>query len=601
MYRRSWSSGLRSLPVALAQLAAAAVAIAATEIVLFTGEGVAPLALIAAFPLVGLLYLAAGVVTWLRRPGNRTGALLCWCALAVLAAAAGNATIPALNGAGLIAAELPIGILIHLLLAFPSGRLPDARSRWLAGGGYVVTVGLQAPRYLFADGSAPAWLTIGRQPTVVRVFTDLKQAAGLAVIVLVAVLLLGRLRRASVHQRPALTSVAAYGVATLLFLTLSANLASVLRLSADALFAAQLVVFAGVPGGFALALLRGGFARAGEIEELGAWLGAGHHDQAGLRTALATALGDPSADLLLWLPEAASYVDARGGPVVAPAAGRGMVEIQAGRERVGVISYDAALIADADIVRKAGQVIALAVQREQLTAALRASRSRIAATADAERRRIAADLHDGLQGQLVVLALQAGQLAAQAGQVAAHDGQVAAHDGQVAPHDGRLAAGRAGTAGTEAAATELRRGLEAAISELRALVHGVMPALLMQRGLPAAVQDLLDHTPLPSQLDASGAFDRVPAAVESAAYFVAAEALANCVKHAGAGKVSVQLAHTGRQLEILVSDDGCGGARAGPRGGLRGMTDRVDALGGQLHLASARGHGTQLRAEFPCG
>jgi signal transduction histidine kinase len=545
---------------------------AAIEIVLFTREGVAPLAPIVAFPFVGLLYLAAGAVTWLRRPGNRTGALLCWCALAVLAAAAGNATIPALDGAGLITAELPIGILIHLLLAFPSGRLPDARSRWLAGGGYAVTVGLQAPRYLFAGGSAPAWLTIARQPTVVRAFTDLKQAAGLTVIALAAMLLLGRLRQASAHQRTSLTSVAAYGVATLLFLTLSANLASVMHISADTLFAAQLVVFAGVPGAFALALLRGGFARAGEIEELGAWLGAGHHDQASLRTALATALGDPSADLLLWLPEAISYVDAYGGPVVPPA-GRGTVEIQAGGERVGAVSYDAALIADADIVRKAGQVIALAVQREQLTAALRASRARIAATADAERRRIAADLHDGLQGQLVVLALQAGQ----------------------------LAAGRVGAVGTQAAATDLRRGLETAISELRALVHGVMPALLMQRGLPAAIQDLLDHTPLPSHLDTTGASNCLPAAVESAAYLVAAEALANCVKHAGASKVSVQLARTGGQLEILISDDGCGGARAGPYGGLRGMTDRVDALGGQLHLASARGQGTQLRAEFPCG
>src|SRR5581483_9645756 len=110
MYRRSWSPGVRSLPVALAQLTAAAVAIAAVEIVLFASEGAAPLALFVAFPLVGLLYLAAGVVTWLRRPGNRTGALLCWCALAVLAAAAGNATIPALDGAGQITAELPIGI-----------------------------------------------------------------------------------------------------------------------------------------------------------------------------------------------------------------------------------------------------------------------------------------------------------------------------------------------------------------------------------------------------------------------------------------------------------------------------------------------------------
>jgi signal transduction histidine kinase len=572
MHRRSWSPALRSLPVALALLATAAIAIAAAEIVLFAGEGVPPPAQVVAFPLVGLLYLALGVVTWLRRPGNRTGALLCWCALGVLAAAAGNTAVPALAGIGLITAELPIGILIHLLLAFPSGRLPDTRSRWLAGCGYAVTVVLEVPLYLFATGPAP-WLTIAARPTVVRVGSDLRQAAGLVVIALVAMVLLGRLRRASDYQRPTLTSVASYGVATLLFLTLSANLADALHLSALTLFAAQLVVFAGVPPAFALALLRGGFARAGEIEELGAWLGAGDHDQAGLRTALAAMLGDPSAELLLWLPEAGGYVDAGGGPASPPAAGRGTAEIRAGEERVGVISYDSALIDDTDIVRQAGQVIAIAVQREQLTAALRASRARIAATADAERRRIAADLHDGLQGQLVVLAMQAGQ----------------------------LAAGRVDATGTREAAIELRTGLEAAISELRTLVHGVMPALLMQRGLPAAVHDLLDHTPLPSHLDTLGDFTSVPAAIESAAYFVVAEALANCIKHAGAAKVNVQLAHSSGRLEVSVTDDGSGDARIGPWGGLRGMTDRVDALGGQLRLVSGTGHGTQLRAELPCG
>ena len=182
------------------------------------------------------------------------------------------------------------------------------------------------------------------------------------------------------------------------------------------------------------------------------------------------------------------------------------------------------------------------------------------ATGDAERRRIAGDLHDGLQSRLVLLAIQAG-----------------------------VARG---------STTELREGIEAAIDELRALVHGVMPAELTERGLPAAVKGLADRIPIDVVLNVAG-FERRPSpTVESTAFFVTAEAMVNAVKHAHATELTVTLVRDARQLRIDVRDDGIGGAGSGD--GIRSMTDRVEALGGRLRIESALGAGTSVLAELPC-
>jgi len=140
--------------------------------------------------------------------------------------------------------------------------------------------------------------------------------------------------------------------------------------------------------------------------------------------------------------------------------------------------------------------------------------------------------------------------------------------------------------------------VESAIAQLRDLVHGIMPALLVQRGLYAATEELLDQVPIPSSLERPPEDAALPAAVESAGYFTVAEALANAVKHAGASQLSVRLARDGAALTIEVRDDGVGGAR--PAGGLRGIADRVEALGGRLRVDSLPGCGTHLVAELPC-
>jgi signal transduction histidine kinase len=129
-----------------------------------------------------------------------------------------------------------------------------------------------------------------------------------------------------------------------------------------------------------------------------------------------------------------------------------------------------------------------------------------------------------------------------------------------------------------------------------------MPAMLTERGLCAAVEELTERSPIPVVLDLDRAREpSLPGPVESAGYFIVAEALANSIKHAQASAVDLRMAHADGELRIEMSDDGVGGAHADGGGGLRGMADRVDALDGRLVVSSPRGGGTFILAELPCG
>jgi signal transduction histidine kinase len=139
--------------------------------------------------------------------------------------------------------------------------------------------------------------------------------------------------------------------------------------------------------------------------------------------------------------------------------------------------------------------------------------------------------------------------------------------------------------------------LAAGLDEIRELASGLHPAVLTERGLGAALEALALRAPLPVELDI--AIDRpIPEPVEAGAYYVVAEALANVHKHAGARRVVVNATSDDRSLVIAVADDGVGGADEEGEG-LRGLADRVEALGGRLTLESPTGGGTRLRAEIP--
>jgi PAS domain S-box-containing protein len=197
---------------------------------------------------------------------------------------------------------------------------------------------------------------------------------------------------------------------------------------------------------------------------------------------------------------------------------------------------------------------------------LRASRARLVEVADAERQRIQRNLHDGAQQRLTAVLLTLARVRQSPGD-----------------HDGLL----------DAAIEELAAGLQ----EIRELASGLHPAVLSERGLAAALEALTLRAPLPVELETS--FERgLSEQVEAAAYFVVAEGLANVQKHANASRVAVRVAEDGGRLVIEVIDDGAGGADE-EGSGLRGLADRIEALGGRLAVDSARELGTRLRAELP--
>src|SRR5262249_7739433 len=147
---------------------------------------------------------------------------------------------------------------------------------------------------------------------------------------------------------------------------------------------------------------------------------------------------------------------------------------------------------------------------------------------------------------------------------------------------------------------EAREALTVALAELRELTQGIRPAILVERGLAAALDDLSRRAALPVRLDVAVS-GRLPEQGEGAAYFVARGALANPAQHPHATEVRLAATTAAGTLVVEVADDGIGGAAAGGGSGLRGLADRVEALGGRLTVSSPPGRGTTLRAEIPCG
>jgi signal transduction histidine kinase len=149
-------------------------------------------------------------------------------------------------------------------------------------------------------------------------------------------------------------------------------------------------------------------------------------------------------------------------------------------------------------------------------------------------------------------------------------------------------------------ATELHHDLDRVAEELRRLVHGLMPALLTEQGLYAAVEDLLDDTPFRVTFAAGGSDRGLPTTVESTLYLVVAETLTNAVKYARAEHLCVDLSRRSDRMRVEIADDGVGGAYPRAGSGLSGMAERVDVLGGTFVLTSPPSGGTRLLVEVPC-
>jgi signal transduction histidine kinase len=140
--------------------------------------------------------------------------------------------------------------------------------------------------------------------------------------------------------------------------------------------------------------------------------------------------------------------------------------------------------------------------------------------------------------------------------------------------------------------------LQVAVEELRELAQGIHPGILVQGGLAAALESLAGRSPIPVSVDATQ--ERFSPEIEATVYFVASESLANVAKHAGATRASIRATHAGELLVVEITDDGVGGAAAQNGSGLRGLADRVEALGGRLLVESPTGAGTRIVGEIPC-
>jgi signal transduction histidine kinase len=486
---------------------------------------------------VGWAFLACGFVAWSERPESRSGALMVATGLAWFAGTSFDQLV-----------YLHRGPLVHLALAYPSGRL-KGRLEWSAA---AVAYGTALTTEVWQDEGA----AIGLSAAFVAV-------AGRGYLKAV-----GRERRARLASLSATAAVAfVFGGVALAHLVLPIeDVKEPALLAYDAALGALAVVLT-------VALLRAPWARP--YTDLVVELGERRSDS--LRDALARALGDPTLEVGYWSPAAGAYVDATGAALDPQTGnGRSLTRIDRDGDRVAVLVHDWAVLDDPGLLEAVGTASRLAATNARLQAQVRArvaeleaSRRRLVESRDRERRRLEQRLHDGAEQQLAALRA----VLALARERAAHSSETAERiDGAV-------------------------QQLERTEEELRGLARGLHPRSLSELGLVGALRSLAQDSRVP--VDLSLPTTELSGPVEAGVYFVCSEALVNVAKYAAASRVSVAVVVRDGRVRIEIRDDGVGGADLGLGTGLAGLADRVESLGGTLRVVSPVGAGTRVAAEFP--
>ncbi len=515
---------------------------------------------------IGLTYLYGGLVIWDHEPANRTGRLMTLVGLTWFIGTLIGSGIPLVNELALALEDTSVVVLLALVLAYPSGNLETRVDRAAVA---ILAVGATALNILYSTSL----------PLITEKWTGLY--GGLALAIMTSAVVLRRWLIAPARSRRDLLPVL---VAGMVFLgTLAINIARRIADEPDDVSAILIAAKDLAPAAIPIALLIG-FYRQSE-HRLQALVDAipdrmvrfardGHYlDSRSERTPDPTASLDGSNARHLHELMLVEAGDAARG-----AAGRALdsgelqaydfsIESPAGRR-----DYEARIApSGADEVTA---IIRDFTDQRAADAELRRSRSRIVEATDAERRRLERDLHDGAQQRLVSLSLALRLLRSRLGAVGG-------------PNDAAIEA-------ADAAAAELK----IAISELRELARGIHPAILTEAGLGAAMTALAERSPIPVTVSAVPD-RRLSPALEAAAYFVVSEALANVAKYAGATQASIGAECRGTTLRVEVGDDGVGGADGSRGTGIRGLQDRVAAVGGRLTVESPRGQGTLVVAEIP--
>lgn len=592
-----------ALPGFVAALAAVGYAAAIGSVVLGAQHVDSGFALATQLPALGLV--TAGLMASRARPTNPLGALLTFGGVvACLWPTQAFVSVPLLFTASLMLGDLWAGVVAHVLLAFPSGRLPNRISRAGAATVYAYVLPFTAARALGMDPAAGDCVDCGEAANLLYIDPPAWYSDALAIAELPLTLalsaflaweLIRRWRGASAARRRILRLVyiGGIGYAVAVFVREAIDGIYVkgggdtpgIYYVADAPPIVASTILMGCLGGLVGFLYLGGLLRTrlarsgvgGLMERIGSIT-----DPVELREPLARALGDPTLDIAFWAPAVDGYVDATGRPVALPPpeSGRAITLVEDEEGPLAALVHDPAVLEDEGVAGAAGAAARLALERARLQAELRAqleavrdSRARIAQAADEERRKIERDLHDGAQQRLVAIGL-----------ALRHVQHKLADDSGAIRED------------LDAAVAEVTRAIE----DLRDLTHGLHPQVLMQEGLGAALRSLASRSPLAVDADIE-LVGRLPAAVEACGYFVCSEALANAAKHAATGRAAIRARHQPGRLTLEVRDDGAGGASLDGGSGLRGLRDRVEALGGSLEVVSPPGGGTRLTASIPVG
>ena len=541
----------------------------------------------------GWAFMVAGLVAWLRRPENRLGPLMLATGVAYLARQFRYSQGTLLFTVFFLFGDLVFALVGHSVLAYPSGRVNGRRARFLVRTGYA-TVLLFPLAVLLLHGGRRTLLAMGPltrrsllsltdRPHAVELLQKAEIVAfdGVLATLFVAVIV-QRLLQTTARTRRMLAPLVLAAVALALRAVFeNVNTFAPQRpLDYSYLFWWQIAAFVALPLVLLAGMLRARLAQA-HVSELLLELDRTPATPQSMRDALARALADPSLELFFWLPEQEEFVDSSGVAVALPTDGgrRAVSMLEHDGEPLAALVHDPSLLEEPELVGAAGTAARLALENARLHAETRAqlqqvreSRRRIVSAADEERRRIERNLHDGAQQRLLATALELSRAQRHLGN-------------RAAPEIERLLA---------ASIEELQITVE----ELRTLARGLHPTVLIEFGLGAALQALTSKSPLSVTVDVCE--ERLPAEVEVTAYFVACEALNNIVKHAHASSASINARLVRGELVVEIADDGVGGARASESSGLRGMADRVEALGGRLQIHSPEGRGTQVTAEIPC-
>jgi signal transduction histidine kinase len=525
-------------------------------------------------------YIVAGLIAWWRRPDSRFGPLMVAAGfvnfLATLDWAA--ADVPYTIGA---AFDLVAPVLfLHVFLAYPSGRLSGRLERAIVVGAYAAGIGLGLVRMTLGGAAPGNLIEVVSAPRAVEAVTDV-QLLAISAFCLAAIGALA-VRRWGAHRPPRrplgpLVDSFALGLVMLAVLFLSivvvgspADVPAIETVRRTTFFVVGLA-----PIAFLIGLLRSRLAVGPAIVSLGAKAAHGN-----VIDALRTALRDPSLEVAYWVAEYETYADVDGRAIELPtAAGRATTLIDRDDgTHVAALVHDTSLRDEPELLDAVTAAAGFALENARLHAELRArleelkgSRARIIEAAQAERQRLERDLHDGAQQRLVALSLELGLL------------------------EERFER----DPDAKAALDQTRSEVTESLRELRELAHGIHPAVVTGHGLVVALKTLVARAPVPVRLtiDLDG---RLPERQEVAAYYVVSESLTNVAKYACASSAAVEVRLADGRLLVEIVDDGIGGADTRRGSGLRGLADRVEALGGRLRIWSPAGGGTRVEAEIPC-